>query len=514
MTSVSTRERQAPLRPRRRQAAARRPWPALAVAVAVAALGAGACGLAGGGETRATQAPPANVVLVVCDTLRADFLGLYGHPRPTSPFLDSLASRALVYEQAYSHYSYTWPTISNLFTGIPYSALVRDGLFTSPKGATASGGFSRRNRTLAQQLQAWGVGTAAVSANPYVTGRLGFDKGFAAFHDVYSWNEHFWESPPHKYTAGEVNAAALPLVDRLQAAGGPWLLYLHYFDSHMPYQAPAADRKPFVDPTYDRRGRVDGYLTRPDGSAFNYLTGELENWIEPADVAFLRAQYEAEIHHLDGGLRDLFAALEARGALANTTVIVTADHGEAFLERGFWGHGFLSRAEEERVPLIVVPPPASATPPRRERRAVATTTDLYYSLLRHFGPPGAARPSPWWAVDVLTGERLRPVTYTEGGHGATILRNARFGLYRYERLRQDGVPLPVEDGEYLFDRASDPGERVDLLAGGGEAAREVRKALLARSGKELQQRLPGGWSDPLLTAGGEMEQQLRALGYQ
>lgn len=54
--------------------------------------------------------PGSNVVLIVCDTLRADHLGLYGYPRPTSPFLDGLAEQAWVYENAYSHYSYTWPS--------------------------------------------------------------------------------------------------------------------------------------------------------------------------------------------------------------------------------------------------------------------------------------------------------------------------------------------------------------------------------------------------------------------
>jgi arylsulfatase len=468
---------------------------------------------------RASQpAPPANVIVVLCDTLRADHLGLYGYRRPTSPFLDSLAARALVFDHAYSHYSYTWPTIANLFTGRPYSTLVREGLFTraTGDGAAARGGLSPRNLTLAEELRARGVSTAGVSANPYVTAPLGFGKGFAAFHDVYAWDAKFWEHGLHKYTAEEVNGAALPLVERLQASGGPWMLYLHYFDSHMPYLAPPSDRALFVDAGYRRAGRfVGGYLMRPDGTTpVKYRTPDLAGWLTDEDVAHLRDEYDAEVHHFDRGLQQLFTALEARGALEHTTVVITADHGEAFFERGFWGHGFLSRNEEERVPLIVVPPAGGeAVPARRVDRAVATTTDVYYSLLRHFEKtPGGTRANPWWAVDVFSGEQQRRVAYTEGGHAATVLRNVRYSLYRYDGLEHDALPLPVRDGEYLFDRVSDPAERVDLLA--GAAGGEVRRALLAVAGPELQRRLPGPWSDPLLASGGETERQLRALGYQ
>lgn len=484
----------------------------LRAVLAAAALPFSACT---GGASK--PAPPSNVIVVLCDTLRADHLGLYGYRRPTSPFLDSLAGRALVFDHAYSHYSYTWPTIANLFTGRPYSTLVREGLFASAtgEGASAQGGLAPRNLTLAQQLSASGVATAAVSANPYVTAPLGFGRGFSTFHDVYAWDEKFWEHGLHKYTAEEVNAAALPLVERLQAGGRPWMLYLHYFDSHMPYLAPAADRALFVDAGHRRGDRfVGGYLMEPDGKTpVKYRTPDLAAWVTDEDIARLRDEYDAEVHHFDRGLQELFTALSARGALDRTTVVITADHGEAFFERGFWGHGFLSRDEEERVPLLVVPPEGAPAAARRVDRAVATTTDLYYSLLRHFEPSPGKRPAnPWWSVDVFSGERLRRIAYSEGGHAATVLRNVRYSLYRYEGLARDAPPLPVRDGEYLFDRMSDPAERVDLLA--SAAGGELRRALLAVAGPELQHRLPGPWSDPLLASGGETERQLRALGYQ
>src|ERR1044071_3382132 len=343
-------------------------------------------------------APPRdNVIVVVCDTLRADHLGFHGYPRPTSPFLDGLAARSWVYSNAYSHYSYTWPSISNLFTGLPYSRLMSRGLFVVPDKALERGGLAAGNPTLAERLAAIGVRSAAVSANPYINTRLGFGQGFASFHDVYAWNPDFWKVGLHKYTAEEVNAAAAAQLDRLEAAGGPWLLYLHYFDSHMPYLAPPQDRRRFEDPSYARTGRVvEGYFRDPEGDYLSYLTPELKNWVDPSDLAYLVAQYDAEIRHLDRGLAQLFEQLTRRGLLARTTVVITGDHGEAFMERGFWGHGFLSRSEEEHVPMIVVPSVQRGARPQRFT-AMTTTTDVFYSVLSHFRAtlPADAAPPRW-----------------------------------------------------------------------------------------------------------------------
>jgi arylsulfatase A-like enzyme len=457
-----------------------------------------------------------NVILIVCDTLRADHLGLYGYPRPTSPFLDALGRRAWVYENAYSHFSYTWPSISNLFTGLPYSHLLAKGLFRKPEEGNEGkpgGGLSPAAVTLAERLGRAGVASAAVVANPYVTAKLGFAQGFGSYHDVYAWNPHFWEGAIHKYRVEEVNAAALTEAGRLRAQGGPWFLYLHYFDPHMPYGAPAADRALFADPSYARQGRfVDGYLRNPQGMPFNYVTDDLRDWIEPADRDQLVAQYDAEVHHFDRGMAALFAALEAAGVLEDTTVVLTADHGEAFLERRFWGHGYLSRAEEEHVPMIVVPPKSPGFRPARLPGPV-TTTDLHYSVLHHFGAaPWALGSTPWWRADLFSGRRQGTAAATEGAWGTYVLRGPRYSYYRYAELAAAELPLAIPDGEYLFDRARDPGETANLFASDRPRSAALRDGLLRELGADASL-LAGRWREPFLDAGEESRRRLRALGY-
>lgn len=452
------------------------------------------------------------MVLVIADSLRAENLPLYGYDRETAPFLSSLESRALVYEHAYSHYSYTWPTISNLFTGVPFSELSRRKLFTTPK-AWRGGGLSEENHTLAETLREIGVRSFGVSANAWICDEYGFGQGFEAFHDATSWNPKYWKKPGKKFSAARVNQVAVRFLDELEDEEGPWLLYLHYYDTHMPYRPPKQDRRLFADPTYRRKGRlVGGAAHKPEAgwAPLKFRTPELEDWFDSRDIAQLISLYDAEIHHFDRRLAELFAALEDRGLAETTTVIITSDHGEAFFERGFWGHGFLSRDEEEHVPLVVVP--GRKVPGRRIADAV-TTSDLFSSLLLHFGLPAEAlRETVPRTLDVFSGVASHPVAYSEGRGDARILRDARYSLYRYYQIKEQKFPFTIANGERLFDRETDPGERIDLLATGDPEAKRVRSRLVAAAPPLMHQPMYGPL-DPMYAGDAELRRRLEALGY-
>jgi undecaprenyl-diphosphatase len=464
--------------------------------------------------------PAQNVVLIVSDSLRAQNLGLYGHDKPTSPFLDSLEKRAIVYDNAYSHYSYTWPSISNLFTGVPFSALVDGKLFVTPPNRGPGGGLDGRNRTLAEYLAVAGVATRGVSANPFICRNYGFAQGFDSFHDGSSWDPEYWEHHHGKFTAEEVNQVADVYLDELAREKRPWFLYLHYFDTHMNYDAPIIDRVLFESPRYMRSGRiVRGSPRNIEGKTVKFRTPDLEAWLTDRDIEYLEAQYDAEIHYFDRNLKALFASLERRGLDATTTVIVTADHGEAFFERGFWGHGYLSRAEEEHIPLLIVPAAGRGAPRRVD--AAVTSTEIFHAVLASFGVhaelPGEAIPR---TGDLLSGSEPGSVAYSEGPGGTRILRDRHHALYRYADIETIGWPLPVRDGDFLFDLATDPAEMANLLDGdaGLVAAAQVRDELVAaapvlsRVGQAHAARGATG-GDPMQDAQGELRERLKALGY-
>ncbi len=448
----------------------------------------------------------ANVVLVIADSLRAENLGVYGYGRDTSPYIDAWAENAIVFENAFSHYSYTWPTISNLFTGIPFSALTTRNLFTTP--GDRKGGLHPDNDTLAERLQASGVATAAVSGSPYILREHGFAQGFDRFQDWEAWDPGFRDQTPRRFTAEEVNVVARSTINELVREGKPWFLYLHYFDTHMAYRAPERDRDLFVDPDYRRERRViRGAAMREEGGFLKFRTAQEQPWFTDEDVAALESEYDAEIHHFDRGFHRLLVQLEQAGVLEDTIVVLTSDHGEALFEREFWGHGFLSRSEEQHVPLIVSRPGE-----RGERISEpVTTTELFHALLAHFeAPPAqeglvlARRADPF-------ARRGAAVVYTEGPGETRVLRDGRHALYLYGNI-EERFPLPTSNGRMLFDVHTDPQERNDLLASAPEEAGARADRLLAEALSGIGT-ADAGWEDPMERAGGAVRARLEALGY-
>ena len=70
---------------------------------------------------RSRPSTPRNVVLILIDTLRADHLGAYGYERPTSPFIDQLAAKSVLFENAVSAANATFPSVNSLLTSQPPS---------------------------------------------------------------------------------------------------------------------------------------------------------------------------------------------------------------------------------------------------------------------------------------------------------------------------------------------------------------------------------------------------------
>jgi arylsulfatase A-like enzyme len=78
--------------------------------------------------------------------------------------------------------------------------------------------------------------------------------------------------------------------------------------------------------------------------------------LTPEEVSFLVDRYDEEIRFTDDGIGRLLSALDELGLADETVVVLTADHGEEFLERGWLGHTRTLYEELVRVPLIVRDP--------------------------------------------------------------------------------------------------------------------------------------------------------------
>ena len=280
-------------------------------------------------QTGFEPAPTRGYILISIDALRADHLGLYGYPKPTSPFLDELARRATVFDHAFAQVPSTLPSHMSMFTGL-YPA--EHGVFP-PSSVLAP-----EIRTLPEILLHAGFRTAGHTEGGYVQGGYGFARGFGEWTDTPYVDDTDVE---RTFAHGVAFLKSLKPSER-------FFLFLHSYTVHDPYWPPEQYRQMFWP------GPPPPSAGEPSGPHFAAINNGLEV-TTPAAVDYYEAMYDASIRYLDDALRQLFADLEASGLAADTTVILTSDHGEEFFEHGKLVHTQIY-PECLHIPLLVVHP--------------------------------------------------------------------------------------------------------------------------------------------------------------
>ena len=312
------------------------------------------------------QAP--NVLLISIDTLRADHLGSYGYPRPTSPRLDQLAREGARFETAVAPTSWTLPSHMSLLTGL-------DPLLTGVYVDTRS--LPRGTDTLALRLAKLGYATGGVVSGGYLNAKWGFARGFDYYDDFSVGKRHFG-ADKQEITSPHILQLANRWLDQWQQRDSrrPFFLFLHFYDVHYDFNPPPPYDTMF-DPDY--QGTLTGldFDTNP----------ALKPGLPQRDLEHLLALYDGEIRHLDDHLGRFFDSLAERGVFDNTIVAVTSDHGEEFGEHGRFGHRETLYDEVLLIPLIVRFPAkiAPGTVVREQVRLI----DVGPTLL---GSPARTRP--------------------------------------------------------------------------------------------------------------------------
>ncbi|MEQ8846228.1 sulfatase [Botrimarina sp.] len=302
-------------------------------------------------DTPAAPDDAPNVLLVVLDTVRADALSVYGADAGLTPNLARLAAAGVVFDDASATAPWTLPSQAGMFTGRPPHELSADW-------------FSRLDNahpTLAEALAGLGYATGAFVGNVrYCSAETGLDRGFGRYEGYrYSLADFarctaigralmfgplpaqlgYYDLPGRK-RAPEINRSVLRWVaDR---GDRPYFAFVNYWDAHDPYVAPPEYRSTPLDGPTKRLLRDWWWAEKA--------------WIESQQLAALRGCYEDCLRGLDHEFGRLLAELDRSGELANTCVIVTADHGEHFGEHDLYLHGNSLYQELLRVPLIVAWP--------------------------------------------------------------------------------------------------------------------------------------------------------------
>jgi arylsulfatase A-like enzyme len=369
------------------------------------------------------------VVVVVVDTLRQDGLGVYGYERPTSPHLDRFAEEALIYANAYSQAPWTTPSVSCLLTGRYPSEL---GISRTPHGLGES------PRLLSEILRDEGWWTGAVVSHYFLSRQWKLDQGFSEFDES--------NVKGHAVVTGhEVTDRALEMLR--ERSGGRAFLFVHYFDPHYDYLDHAEGS--FAEEAY--RGPVRS------GMVYTDLL-EIQKELEPRDLEHLRDLYDSEIAFTDRQIGRLLDGLREMGRFEDALIVVTADHGEEFLERRTIGHGATLFEEVLKGPLLVKLPHH----PRQARGVVRNTpvglVDVAPTILDSLGLPAPPEISgrSLLAEGIGAEPPARPVFgETDRGRGKRSVLVGNLKLIRHVPTGRDS----------LYDLASDPEERFDLLSG-------------------------------------------------
>jgi len=437
------------------------------------ALGVTACGDPAPDRSRVGP----NVLLYVVDTLRADALGAYGHPRVETPALDALAAEGWLFERVYAPSSWTRPSVASLLTGAEPGAHGVNGRDEAlPAGA----------RLLSEELRASGYATAGFVTNPNVGSFFGFDQGFDHYEELYARRE------PGRVGSGELVTRAGEVTERaiawLDEATEPFFLFALTTDPHWPYDPPAS---------FDRYGGDYRGPVRDGGDAVKRAD------LGPADRERVRAFYHGEVSANDAAFGALLEQLRQRGLADSTLVVFTADHGEEFWEHGRHGHGRQLFEESIRVPLVFAAPGLEA----RRAEAPVALIDVAPTILDLLGLPApAASQGRSLAGGAADGERRLHVRLDRGDDRVDAL------IAHPWKLIRDGA----SGRSALFDLRGDPRERRDLAAVEARRVDALNRELAARAEANARQRARlGGEAAPVPSDAlpAEARQALEALGY-
>jgi sulfatase-like protein/uncharacterized protein DUF5666 len=311
------------------------------------------------------RSPGPNVVLICLDTVRADHLGTYGYARPTTPALDALAARSLVFGEASSTAGWTKPSVPSFLTGTyPSQHGVYEGSSRAEAGEVTDL-LPSDALTLAEVFQRHGYRTGAFVHNAQLRAGNGFEQGFEDYEQ-------------ENLDAREIRWRGLDWIDR--GSERPFFLYLHFLDAHWPYPAPEEWVTRFAPAAATERFR--GKESKALYSAIN----DGEHPMTDEDRAALEALYDGALAYLDSELGRFFAGLDLRGLARDTIVCVIADHGEEFGEHGKVGHGHGLWENLLHVPWILFVPGRAA----QRNDAPVSLIDLFPTLIAAAGLPPAA----------------------------------------------------------------------------------------------------------------------------
>jgi arylsulfatase A-like enzyme len=487
-----------------------------ASAAGAAALGLGACGQEY--ETRAGRATDApNVLLIVTDSTRADYVGSYNpQARASTPSLDALAAEGLRFEYAVPESMPTGLVRRTLLTGTR-GFPNRDWVLSPPMPAEV--GWTRilpHQPMLTEVLGNAGISTAYITDNPFLVGpryvdfrrtldiarpdysqgayragnlpfkrpapRIAIEKYLLPalsdtievrrLQDHVGWNS-LYRIGERNYSAARIMRGGMAALDTLKDRQ-PFFLGVDSFDPHEPFDAP---------PLY-----VRAIEEQPRGILREGGILPIQPFLTPASrmdkididaetLELVRDLYAAELTFADRWIGKLLNKLDDLGLADNTVVYYLSDHGITLGEHGIIGKSTPRPYPEiHHVPYILKDPEGRLA--GQTSGYFASTHDVARTILSCFGvrAPGA-----------MDGEDL---TVLFDGD-APPERRWYTSCYQETWICGDREWLLISDTNgdrrELYDLTTDPGANVDVAATNQPVVEQLWQVLIDEAGGTLPQ---------------------------
>ena len=398
----------------------------------------------------AASRPARNLLIVTLDTTRADRLSAYGGEQAPVPNLERLCREGVRFDSAFTVSPVTLPSHASLLTGLyPIAHGVRNNT-TYRLGEQAV--------TLAELLREQGIRTGAVVGSLVLHSRYGLDQGFEMYDDHIRMDRI--DSMFAERRGSEVVDRGLEWLQ--EVADDRWFLWLHLFDPHWEYDPP------------------EPFRSRHAGSGYD------------GEIAYADQQVGRVLDHLRG-----------TGALDDTLVVVTSDHGESLGEHGEATHGLFLYDATTRVPLILRYP--AGLPGGKVVMPVVRIVDVLPTALALMHVPGEGG---------FHGRDLAPLAHGRSEPGRTAWMESwsprlQYGWSELTAIRDDRWKYVRAPRPELYDLLRDPREARNVLGQDGERAERWREQLLSME-EELT---PAADLAEAQEPDPEMRRAMESLGY-
>lgn len=461
-----------------------------------------------------------NILLIVVDALRSDHLSCYGYEKKTTPFLDDISTKSVVFENAISASAWTRPSFSSIFTGT----------YPSKNG---HGLYPRKFPTIMQILNQYGYKTFGITDSHFVNPLcIGFDYFFYMtrrsvakmifskyFKEFFKFVQYVIKQKPilqiESFPSSFLkNKMAIKWLDKNYDKGS-FFMFLDY-SVHWPYDPP----KPFFSRF------LEGISSKEVNSIKRDHYDLIASGFSSRQIEVLKSLYDGMISYVDSCLKELIDHIKSLDIFDNTLLIITSDHGDNIGEHGLLSHSFVLYEPLIKVPLIIKFPDVFQRGKRYS--GLAQTIDIPPTLISYLDLDLANILMEMQGINllkVIEGEEEREFTISERSDWSPDIYpnkmnylNTKYPKYDWEKHAHEIVALRTKEYKYiwssegrheLYNLKNDPQENYNLISIINEKASELQIKLNRWKSSFIP-------ADPYIAKqdlNKSLKKRLRALGY-